>query len=497
MSTLGMLTSQQKELITLSARVEAARKFAAEKNILSWGKVVMPNSFYLPFCHELHDYFVSIRHAELTSTVAPRGHAKTLIKCKLIPMFDALEESKGEAFTLNLQSTHEKGVLLNFSIKHEFDNNPILFALYGNMVGSVKWTDELFALSNGAIFRGGGAGDSIRGMQFLDRRPKTVIVDDLYDESDLNHTEKIQAKNDWYWSSLYPARQKGKKTSFHTQGTVAGDNDLMLQLGEMAKTDLAIKHREFSAINAETGIPIWSELNTIEQLNVERARMGEVAFNRENLGDRSSRSSSIIKTQYLSDWRQPPSAFRCDSASDAYTLLDVLVGVDPSVGKKQNQNAAKTGDPAGYARVWKLLPKNMPGALPIYFIESVLEKVLGMQERIDAAKEMVTSARPERKVRRVRVETIAGFDDIGTLIARAVAVPCEKIDSVPDKMLNLEKHQPYFQNGRVFINDQLPIETIKMVENQLTNNKPPHDDVRDAIFLCLDDKSASMKSWVG
>ena len=489
-------TVEQHLEANIQARVARARLAAKDKDILAWGKAVMPEKFYKPFCKELHEYFVSIRNGELTSTVAPRGHAKTLVKCKLIPMFQACEEPGAYDFYLNLQSTHEKGVLLNFSIKHEFETNPVIRRMYGNMVGTVKWTDELFMLANGVVFRGGGAGDSIRGMQFLDRRPKYTIVDDLYDEEDIGKPERIQAKNDWYWSSLYPAREKGKQSSFHSQGTVAGENDLMIQLGEMAKTDLAILHREFSAVK-EDGTPLWVELNTMADLEKERSRMGDVAFSRENLGDRSSRASSIIKTSFLASWRQPASAFRCDAVADPYRLIEVLVGIDPSVGKKQNQlNVKKTGDPAAYARVWKLLPKNQPGALPVFFIDAIINKVLGMQERIDAAKEIVSTARPDRTVTRMRVETIAGFDDIGTLIQKAVSVSCEKVPHVADKQLNLERKQPFFQNGRVFVNENMPLEDIKLIEKQLTNNKPDHDDVRDAIFLCLEDGSPSMSTWV-
>jgi hypothetical protein len=484
--------------VSLNERIKAAREAAAKKDILAWGKAVMPEKFYKPFCQELHGYFVEIRGAELTSTVAPRGHAKTLVKCKLIPMFQALEELELYDYYLNLQATNKKGVALNFSIKHEFETNPVIRAIYGDVVGSVKWTDEQFMLSNGVVFQGAGAGDSLRGMQFLDRRPKYTIVDDLYDEEDIDKPERIAEKNKWYWSSLYPAREKGKRTSFHTQGTVAGENDLMLELGEKAKTDTGIKHREFSA-ELPDGEPLWKELNTREDLAKERSRMGDAAYDRENLGDRTSRTNAIIKTHFLTGWRRSPSDFRCDTTADPYSLITVIVGVDPSVGKKQNnmtvKNTTKTGDPAGYARVWKLQPKT-PGALPIFFIDNVVAKVLGMQERIDMAKEFVSTARADRRVRLVKVETIAGFDDIGTLIAGAIGVSCEKVPSVPDKLLNLEKKQPFFQNGRVFINDQLPLETIKMVENQLTNNKPVHDDARDAIFLCLDDGATSMKSWV-
>lgn len=479
----------------IEERITAARVAAERKDILGWGKAVMPEKFYKPFCQELHGYFVDIRKDEITSTVAPRGHAKTLVKCKLIPMFQALEEPDLFDFYLNVQATHEKGVLLNFSIKHELETNAVIRAIYGDVSGTIKWTDELFMLKNDVIFRGAGVGDSIRGMTFLDRRPKYTIVDDLYDEDDIDKPDRIQAKNDWYWSSLYPAREKGKRTSFHTQGTVAGENDLMLELGEKAKKDPAIKHHEFSAVR-EDGTPLWKELNTTEDLAKERERMGDAAYARENLGDRSVRTRSIIQKEWLSGWRRSPAEFKSESVNDSYRLITVTLGVDPSVGKKQNQNKEGTGDSAAYARIWKLQPTHQPGALPIYFIDAIVNKRLGMQERIDTAKDMVSTSRPDRKVRKVRVETIAGFDDIGTLIAGAVRVPVEKVPHVADKMLNLEKHQVFWQNGRVFINENIDPETLRETEKQLTNNKPTHDDIRDAIFLGIDEGDRTMKSWV-
>lgn len=481
----------------IELRVEAAREAARKKDILTWGAALMPEKFFKPPCHELHDYFVEVRRDEITSTVAPRGHAKTLVRCKVIPMFQALEETDPADFYLNIQATHSKGVLLNFSIKHEFETNPVIAALYGDVKSDVKWSDELFMLKSGVVFRGAGVGDSIRGMQFLDRRPRHTTVDDLYDEEDIDNPDRIEAKNKWFWSSLYPARAKGRDTSFHVQGTVAGENDLMLQLGDLSKNDAAIKHKEFSAIK-EDGTPLWKELNTAEELEKERNRMGDAAFSRENLGDRSSRSTSLIPKEWLASWRRSPSEFRCDKTDDPYTLVWVKVGVDPSVGKKQNKALTKSGvgDPAAYARVWKLQPRRIPGALPVYFIDAIKNARLTMDERIEAAKDMVTTSRPDRRVRQVKVETIAGFDDIGTLIARSVGVPCEKVDSVDDKMLNLERHQVYFQNGRIFVNENIDGEILRETEKQLTTNKPVHDDIRDAIFLVVEDKDGTMRDWV-
>ena len=83
------LTDEQGYALGRMARIELAKRYAKEKNILGWGKTLFPEKFPLPFCKELHEYFVEVRIEPFTSTEAPRNHSKTTIRCFLIPLFHA------------------------------------------------------------------------------------------------------------------------------------------------------------------------------------------------------------------------------------------------------------------------------------------------------------------------------------------------------------------------------------------------------------------------
>ena len=147
--------------------VEKLKRLEYEKNILGWGKVLFPEKFTLPFCLDLHNYFIDIRHVDRTTTLAPRNHAKTIIKCFLIPIFQAICEPETFQHYLNVQAEASKAYALNDSIRFEFENNELLIKTYGDLKGE-KWTQKQFELNNGVIFSAWGSGSSMR--QYLDNR---------------------------------------------------------------------------------------------------------------------------------------------------------------------------------------------------------------------------------------------------------------------------------------------------------------------------------------
>lgn len=490
-------TLEQHLEANIQARVHQARVCAKAKDILGWGAAVMPDKFYRPACQELHGYFVEIRNAELTSTVAPRGHAKTFVKCCVIPLFQALEEPGAYDYYLNIQATNKKGVAVNFAIKNELETNPVLRRLYGDQVGAVKWTDELFMLKNGVVFQGAGVGDSIKGMQFLNRRPKYEVVDDLYDEEDVGNPDRIQSKNNWFWGSLYPTRARGRGTSFQIQGTVAGQNDLMIVLGDMAKDDKSILHREFAAFDPVTRKVLWPELNTIESLDIDRTRMGSVIFDREMQGARRNPADAIVKEDWLAGWEYDPAVRWANIPRDfgpqsQVRILGTELSCDPSTGKNE-------GDPAAFGYGVQTLG---PGTKKELWLEWIEEAHLSFDARLaklEALKAQHKAKLPDQvfTMRRAYVESIGGFKDFGEQAKKKTGLPIELVTWVKGKVANLAAKSGHFEFGRVHVSTAIPKALRDRLKDQLLVNTPVHDDLRDVVLMLLEDTSGPpMKSWV-
>ncbi len=466
----------------LEKRVASARAAAKKKDILAWGKAVMPEKFNLPFCKKMHEYFVSIRHEPFTDTEAPRDHAKTTIKCNLIPLFQALEEPKEFDYYLNVQSTEKKGLAVNVSLKLELEQNEVIREIYGDQVGDDKWTDLLFVTRKGVAFQALGAGQSIRGTNYRNRRPNYLIVDDLYDEPDINNPDSTKAKNDWFWGTLYPAMAENRPSSVHVQGTAINREDLLVQL----KGKKGVKYRSFKSIISDAKKKVlWPELKSYEKRVAQRSLMPSIIFAREYQNARTDGASAIIKSEWLTTWEYDPALIRFDIK---HALQESLLSIDPSIGEKN------TNDPTAYVLV--RIAQRDDGSLPLYYIEGAWNKLMSLQERLNLLREIVDVQAKGRELTRIKVETIAGFKDFGTLVAQNTPVPTTMIDKVPDKITHTQKKSHYFENRRVFLNKNIDPELKREIVYQLTTNYPTHDDLRDAILHAFDDESTSWKDMI-
>jgi hypothetical protein len=475
------VTAERLAIIRRGARVELIKRAARRKDVLTWGKLLFPDKFKLPFCQALHGDIVADRGAELTNKEAPRNHAKTAIQCFLVPIFQALEEATTFRHYLNVQATNAKALAVNTAIRVEIEENEDLRYVYGDQVSDHRWSDQQFVLKSGVVFSAVSAGQSIRGINYRNLRPDYVIVDDLYDEEDIHNPESTTKKNAWFWGSLFPARSKGVRHSVHVQGTAINKYDLLEEL----KTKDRWKSASFSACDEEKRTVLWPELNTFEQIMADKRDMPATIFARELQNRRLDDSSSIVKSEWLSAWEYDPADLKFDAD---LRLTAVVLAIDPSIGKKAES------DPAGYALVLKA--QRSDGSKPIYYIEALENKCMSLQERLDRAKEYVTGRPSDRRVTEVRVEAISGFDDFAEIVARHLSVGVTKIAHVPDKITHLERKSHYFQNRRVFLNRNVDPEKKRALFDQLTTNKPLHDDVRDAVLHALDDESDDWRSWL-
>lgn len=453
-----MLTNEQKAEVSRLAKIELVKLYAAEGDILSWGKLLFPEKFDLPFCYELHNYFIEIADEPFTDTLAPRGYAKTTVKCFLIPIFKALNFPNLYKHYLNIQETSTKATAVNLGIRDELENNELLISVYGYQK-SDKWTEKQFQLNNGVVFSALGAGDSIRGIQIKNKRPDYVVIDDLYDEEDINNVERIEKKNRWFWGSVFKATPKHGNKCIHIQGTAINKFDLMHILSERPRW----KFKKFQAIIDEVKkIVLWPEAETYEQLMADKDDMGSVIFERELQNNCRDSETQIIKDHWIRYHDDIPSTEK---------LVGKFAGVDPSIGKHEES------DYTGIAVVYITRVENSYR----YYINDLVNDHLSQDKRIKA----VENKHIIHKFRTAFVEAISGFQDFCAELARTTNVPVKQIDHVKDKITNLENNSSKFENGKVSISKHIPDKIRNELVYQLTTNHPRHDDLRDAVLVVL------------
>ena len=487
------LNPEQVSAFQLTARIVMARRYAKEGRVLDWGKVVFPDRFKLPFCQELHGYQVSTRRAPFAWLEAPRGSAKTTIMCFLVLIFQALEEPGAFAHYVNLQATEDKALAVNRSIKYEIENNQVIRAIYGDIKGE-RWTDGQFVIQHRrkfgemimksgreVVFTAIGAGQSIRGLNYNNRRPDYVVVDDLYDYQHINNPESTMKVNEWFWSDLYKALVQGGRCSIHVQGTAINKHDLLEQL----KNNPNVAGRTFQeVVDFEKKLLLWPEQKTFEQAMAEKANMPETIWLREAQNTRRDDAMSIVKLAWLQNWEYDSWELNAKLADRKMQVVSVKLGNDPSVGKKGEDKKTLRSDFTGTALV--VITRQADSEGRDFWIEGLYNEKLGMQERIDQLKQIAGAQAPERRITSLPIEAIGAFDDYAQEVARTTNLPVERVEWVPDKLTNLEVRSHYFRNGKVHLNRNIDPRMKAMIVDQLTQNYPLHDDLRDGLLLCID-----------
>ena len=480
---LAGLSPDAKALAAVKVRAQLATLCAEQGDVLGWGRTVMPDKFRLSFC-PLHEFTVENRSAEVSSLKAPRGHGKTVIGCALVPLYQGLVEPKKPfSFYLNVQDTEEKALSINRTIKTELEENPVLRHLYGTQVGP-RWTDAEFQLKNGVVYKAVGAGVSIRGTQYQSMRPDYVIADDLYNEACIHSQEATAKVTAWAKSTLYKTLARDRKTAFHVMGTAINKAELMF---EMEKWPGCVS-KTFSAEVSDK--PLWPQLYTMEQLREEHVRLGSVIYNRELLNICQDDSEAIVKSSWLTNWEYDPDV-RWSRREEGVRIVGALLGCDPSTGEQE------VGDPAGFCVA---IQTAGPGSRKDWWIEALHNDVLSWDARLaqlERMKAQQDARGVEYRLRRAYIEAIGGFKDFGNQAKVKTGLPIELVTWVKGKRANLAAKSGHFEFGRVHLSKKIPQALRLMIVDQLTQNEPLKDDLRDSVLLVLEDPTITMKQWVG
>lgn len=293
---------------------------------MKWGQYYFPDKFTQSFCYELHNYLVKIRQETRTNTLAPRGYAKTTIKCFLIPIYQALNEPEKFRHYLNIQSTTSKAIAINLAIREEIETNELLRRDYGDLVGDEKWTEKQYVLKNGVVFTAIGAGESVRGINYRNTRPDYIVGDDLYDEDDIYSLERVRKKNRWFWSSIYKALSKDKHACIHLQGTAIHREDLMHTLPK----DIWVSNKFQAVKDVDKKQVLWPEVETFDKLMEDKKMMGSIIFAREMMNDLHDDENAIVKSDNICYYKVLPEVkdyiWSWDTAIEEGSQSDFTVG---------------------------------------------------------------------------------------------------------------------------------------------------------------------------
>lgn len=308
--------------------------FKRRENIHLFGWFVARPYFPLetpPFHKEILD-LISNKDNRRVGVIAPRGHAKSTTVDMTYPLWAGCFEQ--EEFIVIISDTYTQAAEFINALKDEFENNPKIKWLFGNMKGD-DWQDGEFVLSNGIKYAAKGSGMKIRGIRHRHTRPTLMIFDDIENDENIKSAEQRQKLYHWFTKAAIPALARGGRAVII--GTILHFDSLVNKVMKQQDVFKSWQTRVFYAITTEedgTERALWPEHRSLEKLRSMRDDpsdqefVGSIAFAQEYQHKPFSEEDAIIKPDWIKE---------CEPSQvpDKHMRLARVLTIDPAASERQ------------------------------------------------------------------------------------------------------------------------------------------------------------------
>jgi len=180
-------------------------------------------SFHLEIAARLESVALAKDKTTESCIMSPRGHGKSFWTSYAFPIWcAAYSHTKNILLVTNENSLGRQFII---DIRQFLEDNEKFIEDFGNLMGSVIWTSEKLACSNGFCISTKGSGASLRGVKMFGVRPTAIICDDLLSSENSGTPEQRKKLYDWYTKVL--VKCASKFCNLFVIGTPQGDADLI------------------------------------------------------------------------------------------------------------------------------------------------------------------------------------------------------------------------------------------------------------------------------
>lgn len=308
--------------------------FKRRENIHLFGWFIARPYFPLetpPFHKEILD-LISDKNNRRIGVIAPRGHAKSTTVDMTYPLWAGC--FKQEEFIVIISDTYTQASEFINALKDEFENNPKIKWLFGNMKGD-DWQDGEFVLSNGIKYAAKGSGMKIRGIRHRHTRPTLMIFDDIENDENIKSAEQRQKLYHWFTKAAIPALARGGRAVII--GTILHFDSLVNKVMKQQDVFKSWETRTFYAITTDgdgTERALWPEHRSLEKLRAMRDDpsdqefIGSISFAQEYQHKPFSEEDAMIKPDWIKE---------CEPSQvpDKHARLARVLTIDPAASERQ------------------------------------------------------------------------------------------------------------------------------------------------------------------
>ncbi len=475
---------------------------------LAWARKFLPEYFSDPPCRFHIELMTTLAdpRKRLIARVAPRGHAKSTCAALAYPLWCICERKRWNIVIVS----HESSLATQFvrDIREQLESNERIVAEYGDLcAGSepcsggkgtanearsrganangagaaqflpgraalrrrtvrTRWTQRVFTTVTGISVQAKGTGAGFRGLRVGPHRPDLIICDDIEKDQHVRSPEMRRRLEHWLRRVVMPALAPDGQLL--VLGSIIHYDSLLANLRDRRR----FRHWDYAvyrALEAERGpdgqyrrVALWPERWPVERLELERERVGTLAFEQEYQANPIDDSIRVFRPEWLK---------RYDPGELAGRELLTIMTVDPATG-------TSGGD---YFALWVGSVDAQDGT--IYTRVLTLERI-GVVEQV---RRIVDAFRKWRPLK-IGIESVAYQVALKEILEdesrrRRLYMPIVALRTLANKRARIEGSSPFYENGTF----RLPPTLDPEVEEQFLHfPKARHDDAPDVCAMGIE-----------
>jgi predicted phage terminase large subunit-like protein len=477
---------------------------------LQWALHYLPDYFVDQPCRFHHELMRVLEDADkrLIARVAPRGHAKSTCAAFAYPLWCICTRRRRNIVIV----THESSLATQFvrDIRGELESNERILTDYGDLCAAESrsgpddnmplsprdtdpappgpqrptrpksakarkkptrrsrssWSQSRFTTSSGITVQAKGSGASFRGMRVGPHRPDLIICDDIEKDEHVETPEGRRKLEHWLRRVVMPALAPDGQLL--VLGSIIHYDSLLANLRDRQRFP-RWDYEVYRALEAEPAagggflrVALWPARWPVERLDVERERVGTLAFEQEYQANPIDDSIRVFRPEWLQ---------RYSPHDLVEERLVTLMAVDPATG-------VSGGD---YFALWIGSVDTASGV--IYTRQLSIERI-GVVQQI----KRIIAAFEKWRPLRIGIETVAyqvALKDILEERSRALGVymPIVAIQTTANKRARIEGSAALYENGTF----RLPAALDPEIEQQFLHfPKARHDDAPDVCAMGIE-----------
>jgi hypothetical protein len=451
---------------------------------LDWARTMLvdyftdaPSDFHAALFRDLE-----ARDKRLIARVAPRGHAKSTCAAFAYPLWCVCEQRCRNIVIV----THESSLATQFvrDIRHELETNERILAQYGDLCAEnapdddasprpksrrrsrTTWAQARFTTNTGITVQAKGTGQGFRGMRVGPHRPDLIICDDLEKDEHVQSADSRRKLEHWLRRVVMPALAPDGQLL--VLGSIIHYDSLLANLRDPQRFR-RWDYRVYRALEAEPigdgtfrRVALWPARWPVARLDVERERIGTLAFEQEYQANPIDDSIRVFRPEWLQ---------RYDPDEIVAERVTTLMAIDPATG-------TSGGD---YFALWVGSVDDATGV--IYTRQLSLDRI-GVVQQI----KRILAAFAEWRPAKIGIETVAYqvalkdiLDEEGR--RRGLYLPIAALQTTANKRARIEGSAAFYENGTF----RLPPVITPEIERQfLEFPKSRHDDAPDVCAMGIE-----------